>query len=455
MRRWLPSTPFAAPRELPRRVEVAPPVALALTFLVLILVGAGILMLPAAVTRPISASDALFTATSAVTVTGLVVVDTGSEFTRLGQWVILALMQLGGLGLMTFAVTVLTLLGQRVGLRSLMVVREELNQTSFARLGRILKATAGVSLVCEMAGWCALAARMVPDFGWREGSFQALFHTVSAFNNAGFSLFPDSLSRYVGDPLINLAVPALFIVGGLGFVVLEDLWTHRGRFRRLSLHSKLVLVGTAVLIVWGTVAVAWLEWDNPRTLGGLPSWHDRLWAAWFQGVTTRTAGFNTIDIGAIEPATSVLMICLMFIGGGTASTAGGIKVTTFVVLILATLAFLRRHPLPHVFGRTVQQEELTKVLALTVLGVLLVMLAVFLLCVGHREPFLDVAFEATSALGTVGLSRGGTGHFDAFGRAVLMVLMFVGRIGPLGLGFMLATSARGRVRYPRGRVYFG
>ncbi len=455
MRRWLPSTPFSARPELPRRLRLAPPGALALTFLLLIVAGAGGLMLPAAVTRSISVSDALFTATSAVTVTGLVVVDTGSEFTRIGQWIILALMQLGGLGLMTFAVTILTLLGQRVGLRSLMVVREELNQTSFARLGHVLKATAGVSLVCELIGWCLLSIRMVPDFGWREGWFQALFHTVSAFNNAGFSLFPDSMSRYVGDPLINLAVPALFIVGGLGFVVLEDLWTHRGRFHRLSLHSKLVLVGTAGLIVWGTVAVAWLEWDNPRTLGALPAWQDRLWAAWFQGVTTRTAGFNTIDIGAIEPATSTLMICMMFIGGGTASTAGGIKVTTFMVLILATLAFLRRHPLPHAFGRTVQQDELTKVLALTVMGVLLVMLAVFLLCVGHRETFLDVAFESVSALGTVGLSRGITAHFNGFGRGVLMLLMFVGRIGPLALGFLLATSARGRVRYPPGRVYFG
>lgn len=454
MRRWLPRVSLFPADGAPSRIHVSPPAALALAFLLLILAGSALLMLPFAAVEQIGFSDALFTATSAVTVTGLVVVDTGSAFTRFGQSVILALIQLGGLGLMTFAVMVLTVLGQRVGLRSLLVVREELNTTSFSRLSQTLKATAGVSLVCELIGWGLLCVRMVPEFGWADGGFQALFHTVSAFNNAGFSLFSDSLTRYVGDPLINLTVPALFVVGGLGFVVLEDLWANRRGFRFLSLHSKLVLVGTAGLVAWGVIGVAWLEWDNPATLGSLAP-VDRLWAAWFQGVTTRTAGFNTIDIGAVEPATATLMICMMFIGGGTASTAGGIKVTTFVVLILATVAFLQRRPLPTAFSRSVHQEELTKVLALTVMGVLLAMLGVFLLSVGHHQQFLDVAFEAVSALGTVGLSRGITAELDGFGRAVIMVLMFVGRVGPLALGFLLATSAQRHVRYPKGRVYFG
>lgn len=454
MRQWLPPVSLAPADHRPPGIRVSPPGALALAFLLLILAGSLLLMLPAATFWPISYGEALFTATSAVTVTGLVVVDTGTAFTRVGQSIILMMIQLGGLGLMTFAVMVLTLLGQRVGLRSLLVVREELNTTSFARLGEILKATAGISLACEFLGFCVLCVRMVPEFGWGEGAFQAFFHAVSAFNNAGFSLFGDSLTRYVGDPLINITIPLMFIVGGLGFVVLEDLWANRRDFHYLSLHSKLVLVGTAGLIAWGTVGVAWLEWDNPATLGSL-SWSGRLWAAWFQGVTTRTAGFNTIDIGAIEPATATLMICMMFIGGGTASTAGGIKVTTFVVLILATMAFLQRRPLPVAFGRSVYQEELTKVLALTVMGVVLVMLGVFLLSVGHEQEFLDVAFEASSALGTVGLSRGITVDLDAFGRGVIMVLMFIGRIGPLALGFLLATSAQRRIRYPKGRVYFG
>src|SRR3546814_818859 len=196
-----------------------------------------------------------------------------------------------------------------------------------------------------------LATVFVPDFGWWGGLWQALFHTVSAFNNAGFGLFPDSLSRWAADPIINITVPALFIVGGMGFAVIADVrWSRH--WRKYSLHTKLMLVGTLVLLAWSLTGFAVLEWNNPLTLGRFPGIADRLLVSWFQAVTTRTAGFNTIEIGAIHDSTALMLISLMLIGGGSTSTAGGIKVTTFIVLLLATVAFFRRRSTLHAFGRS-------------------------------------------------------------------------------------------------------
>ncbi|MFC6489294.1 TrkH family potassium uptake protein [Nitratireductor sp. GCM10026969] len=437
-----------------RRVKIPPPAVLALLYLALIVLGAMLLKLPFSTALPLGWSDAFFTATSAITVTGLTVADTGTVFSPFGQAVILLLIQLGGLGLMTFAALVLSMLGLPIGIAHTIYLREDLNQTSVPDLLRLVKVILRVVLLCELAGAVLLAFVFVPEFGWLPGLWHAVFHAVSAFNNAGFALFPDSLSRWATDPLVNLTVPALFIVGGIGFSVLSDLYRKR-QWRAFSLHTKLMLSGTAALILWSVAVFVALEWNNPLTLGAFPGIIDKLTVGWFQAVTTRTAGFNTTDIAAIHDSTALMFMLLMVIGGGSTSTAGGIKVTTFIVLLLAVVAFFKRRSTLRAFGRSLGVEEVLKVLALAMLSLMALMTGLFIIMLSHDGHFLDLAFEVTSAFGTVGLSRGATSELDDLGRAVIMVLMFIGRIGPLTLGFFLATRVPPRIRYPSGRIYLG
>ncbi|MCA2006217.1 TrkH family potassium uptake protein [Tritonibacter mobilis] len=431
-----------------------PPLILALLYFSSIFVGALLLWMPMSHTGAVGFGDAFFTSASAVTVTGLAVVDTGSDLTVIGQVILALLIQLGGLGLMAFAVLLLSALGLPVGLPQRLVLREDLNQRSLGGLAIIVRTIMLVALVCELAGAAILSFVFVPDLGWPMGLWHAVFHSISAFNNAGFALYSDSLSGYVNDPIINLTIPALFILGGLGFVVVGDLVRARS-WRRLNLHSKLMLTGTLSLILLGWVGFAALEWTNPATLGGLPDTASRLWASWFQAVTPRTAGFNTVDTGGMHDSTTLMTMSLMLVGGGSTSTAGGIKVTTLIVLLIGTVAFFRRQTALHVFGRSLGVEDVMKVMALTTISMFIVLAGIFLISISHDEEFLDLAFEATSAFGTVGLSRGATGELDGFGRVVIIAIMFLGRVGPLTLGFFLATHSRPRVRYPKGDVYLG
>ena len=436
-----------------RSVHISPPAVLILLYASLIAIGTLLLKLSVCAPGPTSWITALFTAASAVTVTGLSIADTGTHFTLLGQGVILLLIQFGGLGLMTVAAFVLSVFGMRMPVRQRIVLGEDLNYTDMGSLLGLVFTILKVVVVCEAAGAAVLAFAFVPVEGWGFGIWSSVFHAVSAFNNAGFSLYPDSLTRFVGNPIVNLTVPALFIVGGLGYSVLTDIRDQR-RWAKLSLHSKLMLVGTAGLIAWGVLSFAFLEWNNPGTLGALdvPS---RLWASWFQGVTTRTAGFNTVNIGNITDDTSLTMIVLMIIGSGSTSTGGGIKVTTFMVLCLATISFLKRQERVAVFGRSLGPEEVLKALALAVLSMAVLMASLFILLLATDVPFLALLFETASALGTVGLSKGATGQLGELGRFILIFVMFVGRVGPLSLGFFLGMRTRPRVRYPSGRIYLG
>ena len=437
-----------------RTIGLPPPALLALLYAVLIAGGAGLLKLPLAAPAPITWSDAVFMATSAVTVTGLVVIDPGTQLSGFGQGVIAALIQLGGLGLMSFAVIVLASIGLPIGLPQKLFLQEDLGQTSVSKLLGLVTTIFQVVLVAVLVGWVLLAFVTVPDHGWGEGLWQALFHSISAFNNAGFSLYPDSLTRYATDPLVNVVVPALFIVGGLGFAVLSDLFRLR-RWGRFTLHTKLMLIGTALLIGLGVGGFAALEWDNPGTLGAYDRTTDKLWVAWFQGVTPRTAGFNTTDTAAMTDGATLLTIVLMVIGGGPTSTAGGIKVTTFLVAVLATVAFFRRRERLHAFGHGIGLEQVLKVMALVTISVGLIVGALFVLLVTQEGDFLVLFFEAASAFGTVGLGQGATGTLDGTGRAVICLLMFLGRVGPLTLGFFLATKVPPRIRYPDSPIYLG
>jgi trk system potassium uptake protein TrkH len=436
-----------------RWVRLSPPALLALSYAGLIVLGTAALMLPAAQAERFGWGDALFTATSAVTVTGLTLFDVGTWLTPFGQVVLLVLMQLGGLGLMTFAVAILSALGLQVGLPGQMVLREDLNHTSLQGLDRLVWIVVKVVLAVELLGAALLATVFVPDLGWGPGLWSALFHAVSAFNNAGIQLYPDGLSRWVGDPTLNLVVPALFILGGLGYSVVWEVAVKR-RWRLYSFHTKLMLAGTAVLILWAVPVFAILEWHNPRTLGPLDL-QTKLMASWFQGVSPRTAGFNTLDIAALHDSTALMIMSQMLIGAGSASTGGGIKVTTFIVLILATVAFFKRRQSLNAFGRSLGPEEVFKVMALTTISMLVVGFGSFAVMISHDGEFLGILFEVCSAFGTVGLSRGETAQLDTLGRSVIILIMFLGRVGPLTLGFFLATRIPARVGYPAARVYLG
>lgn len=440
LKRWLGRTP--------------PPAVLASGYLALIGVGAVLLLLPPMTAEPITLMDALFTSTSAVTVTGLVVIDTETTLTFWGQLVVAVLIQLGGLGLMTFAVLVWSALGLTLGITQGNYLREDLNQTSYIRLTRLVWTIFRVVIIAEVAGAMLLCLSFMPHHGLAAGLWHAIFHSVSAFNNAGFSTFSPGLTGYAVDPIVNTVIPALFIVGGIGYVVVADVWS-RPFWRGWSLHTRLMIIGTLVLIVIGVGLTAALEWTNPRTLGQFDSIGARLTVAWFQGVTTRTAGFNSTDIAGLHDSTSLLYMALMAIGGGPTSTAGGLKVTTIVVMVLATVAFLRRRTEIWAFGRSIPLGDVLKAMALISIAAALVFTAVFLLTLSHDGEFIDISFEVASAFGTTGLSRGYTGELSDFGRMVIMAVMFLGRVGPLTLGFFLATRVVPRVRYPAGQVHLG
>lgn len=434
--------------------RLPPPMILSVLYAGLILAGAAALMLPVSHTRAISWSDAIFTSASAVTVTGLGVIDAGHDLTHFGQLVLMILIQLGGLGLMTFAVLILGALGMPVGVTGQIYLREDLRQSSMGRLKGLVRTIIKVVLVCELAGALLLALAFVPRAGFWQGLWEAAFHSVSAFNNAGFSTYSAGLVPFATDPIVNLVIPGLFITGGIGYVVLHDLFMRR-HWRDWSLHSKIMVAGTVVLIPVSAVMFALLEWNNPGTLGQHDSIVARLTISWFQGVTTRTAGFNTTDMAAMRESTTLMFIALMLIGGGPTSTAGGIKVTTVFVMVIATLAFFRRHDQLHAFGRAIGLEQVFKVMALIAVTMGVVLMAVFLLTLADEERFLDICFEVASAIANVGLTRSYTDDLSGFGRAVIILTMFIGRVGPLTLGFFLSTREPPRVRYPEGEVHLG
>lgn len=440
---------------LARRIAALPPPAiLGLLYAVLVGAGAGLLWLPVSHHAPMTVSDAVFMSTSAVTMTGLAVIDVAGDLTVFGQAVLIALVQVGGIGVMAFALLILQLLGLPLGIAGQDVLREDLHQNSMHRLPRLVRTIARVVVVCQLAGAALLAPVFVPDHGLLAGLWAALFHAVAAFNNAGFTNLPGGLTGYVTAPLVNLTLPLLFLTGGLGYLVLHEVYTRR-RWGPLSLHSKIMLVGSAVLIPASVALFAVLEWTNPATLGSFDAIGDRLWVSWFQGLTPRTAGFNTIATEAARDSTATMTLALMLIGGGPTSTAGGIKVTTVAVMLLATVAFFRRQTQLRAFGRSIGLEQVVKVMALTAIGLVLAFVGLFLITATHEGDFLDIAFEVTSAFGTVGLTRGFTDQLNGFGRAVVIALMFIGRVGPLTLGFVLASRVQPRVRYPEGQIHLG
>jgi trk system potassium uptake protein TrkH len=363
-------------------------------------------------------------------------------------------MQCGGVGLMTFGVFIIYLTSGQITLRHRAALREALNQTGPGDLRRVLLSIVGFTAIMEVAGTALLALHWVPELGWARGLYYSFFHAVSAFNSAGFVLPGNNLMNYVGHPLVNSVISALFIGGGIGFVVVADIFGKR-RFREFAMHTKLMLVGTLAINVIAMLVILVLEYANPATLAALPDLGTKLWAAWFQAVSPRSSGFNTIDVAAMLPASAFFIMGLMFIGGGSGSTASGIKLSTFIVLLLATRAFLTEQERPVIFGRSIAPNVILKALAITVISLFCVITGAFLLAITEGHAFLDLAFEAVSAFGTVGLSRGVTPNLSNAGQLVVILLMLIGRVGPLTLAFTLANVRHERIQYPPGQVSVG
>jgi trk system potassium uptake protein TrkH len=428
-------------REATSTVRVTPARAILLGFAGVILAGAGLLTLPGASASGESAGflTALFTATSAVCVTGLVVVDTATHWSGWGQLVILGLIQTGGLSFMTLASLFFLLRGKRIGLRERMLIRESFNQSDLAGMVRLVRAVLIYAFGVEALFGAILAIRWLPDFGWPRALWLGLFHAVSAFNNAGFDLMGEfrSLTGYANDPVVALSVSTLFVLGGIGFSVILNLWEWRNR--RLTTHTRLALVVTACLIAGGTLLILLLEWSN--TLAPLPP-RGKVLGSYFSAVTPRTAGFNVLDTAALRPSTQFLIAVLMFIGASPGSTGGGIKTTTFGLLAASVWSQIRGKEDTEIFRRRIPTEQVTKALAVTMLSGCLVTVVTLLLTLSETGGFLAVLFEVVSAFGTVGLSMGLTPGLTRPGRLFIIGTMFSGRIGPLTAMMAMAQSAR-------------
>lgn len=434
-------------------LRMNPSARIASGFFLLIIIGTFLLKIPYATTEPLSWMDTLFTATSAVTVTGLIVVNTGTAFTIFGQTVIMVLMQLGGLGLMTFAVSVFLLLKRKVGMRQRMLIQESLNQNTTGGLVQLVRGLIVFALGIEAIGFVLLSFKWIPEFGWARGAYVSLFHTIAAFNNAGFSIWADNLSAYQSDPIVTLTITSLFLLGGIGFTVLLDVWHHR-KFKLLSLHSKIMIVGTFVINIVALLLIFAIEYSNPETLGNL-SIGGKILASYFQALTPRTAGFNSVNIAGLYPATLLLTTLLMFVGAGSASTGSGIKLSTFIVLLLTPLTILSGKKETSIFGRTIKDTAILRALTITIISLSLVFLATFILTLTEQASFMEILFEVVSAFGTVGLTIGLTPHLSVTGKIVIMMVMFTGRIGSLTIASILARKKETFIRFPKEDVFVG
>lgn len=446
-----PRTGAAAIRTLRHPARLLP-----LAFLLAILLGTALLMLPAARPGPEGASllAAAFTATSAVTVTGLAVQDTGTYWSGFGQGVIVLLSQLGGLGIMSGATLLGLLVTRRLSLSTRLLAQAEIRVLALGDVLAVLRLILLMTICVEAVTAMLLALRLHlgHGIGWAEALWSGTFHAVGAFNNAGFSLYPEGFSRFARDPLVLGPLMLAVVVGSLGFPVVAELLRRPGR---LSLHSRMTLLGTAALLLLGTLGVLAYEWANPRTLGGLDA-GSRLLGAAFHAVMTRSGGFNATDTGQMTQGSLALSCLLMLIGGGSAGTAGGIRVTTFLVLGLIVWAEVRGDPDVSAFRRRIPLDLQRQALTVATLAVAVVAAATLALLALTDRPAGALVFEAISAFGTVGLSTGITGALPPAAQWLLMLLMFVGRVGTVTVVTALALRGAKRLyRYPEERPIVG
>uniref|UniRef100_UPI00333E85DB TrkH family potassium uptake protein n=1 Tax=Castellaniella defragrans TaxID=75697 RepID=UPI00333E85DB len=455
MPRLFSTTPYQALRKARRtgQLQASPPAVLAGSFIILILAGTLLLALPFAQRHPFGWFEAFFTATSSVTVTGMMLIDPARDLTHFGQFVVLALVQIGGLGFVTFAIIAAMTLGKRVSLRYQALALEAFNQTSVSRIRQTALSVLKFSLAIELS-----AVLILTLWWWRHTSlphaaWMALFHTISAFNNAGVALSNTSLAPFSHDPVVIFILSACVILGGLGFTVLADIHQKQS-WRKFSHYTRLMLLGTLVLNLAG-LALFWaIESGNPATLGPLPMAQQGL-ASWMQVVSARTAGFTSLDITQLRESSMFLLIMLMFIGGGSMSTASGIKLGTFIVLLAVVRSYILQRREVVLMHRSLGAETIQKALALLMVSGALVCLGTFLISLIESKPFLFILFTVVTTFSTAGMDPVLAADFSTTSHVLMVILMFIGRLGPLTLIYSLGTQRHSRVRYPEGQIQVG
>ncbi len=442
--------------------KISPAKSLTLGFLSLIILGTVLLILPASSKQSVSIIDALFTATSATCVTGLVVYDTGSHWTGFGQSVILLLIQVGGLGIMTFSTLGAYIVSGKINLRNRYLFEDSIAGGHTQNVGKLILSIIFSTLIIEAVGAVILTWRFSLDKPLLESVYLGVFHSISAFCNAGFALFSTSLSGFHTDYLLNITVILLIILGGIGFWVIFDiLKLLRKKSRRLGLHSRIVLITSAILVLFGMVLFLFFEWNN--VLDGRPV-VQKLIDALFQSVTTRTAGFNTLPVEAMTSSTLLLFIMLMLVGASPGSCGGGVKTTTFAVVSAMIFSRFRNEPQVRLLNRGVSERVVSKAIAIVFFAMVIVIVAITVLLVTEhpggphmmgRTLFLEVVFEVFSAFGTVGLSMGLTPVLSFTGKIVIILLMFIGRVGPLTIALAIVQRKNARFKYAEEELWVG
>jgi len=423
-----------------------------------ILLGALLLMLPQASKSGLESLafiDALFTATSAVCVTGLIVVDTGNYFSLFGQMVIILLIQIGGLGIMTLTTLMAIVLGRRIQLSNRLLIQESLNQLTVQGVVRLVLYIFKVTVLIEFVGGTILGLRFAVDYGW-QGIYYGYWHAVSAFCNAGFDVFGGAtFFRYIEDPIVNLTIAGLIILGGIGFAVMADVWQKR-RWRNLTVQSKVVLSTTAFLLLLGLFGILLLEYDNAATIGSLPL-QSKILASFFQSASARTAGYQMFNNGLLGESSLLFVVLLMFIGASPGSTGGGIKTSTFAIIVASISSMIRGKSEVRLFSRAIEQQVIIKALSLFFIAATLVFFVTLYLCVTENLPLIQVVYEVVSAFATVGLSTGITSSLTVDGKFILIIMMLIGRVGVFTFGMALAMRAGKKedIHHPFGKFSIG
>ena len=432
---------------------------LALGFAIVILVGAIILTLPISSKSGNATNflDSLFTATSAVCVTGLVTLDTGTYWNEFGQIVIMLLIEVGGLGFMAFTTLLAILLKRRITLRDRLIMQEAMNTFSIQGLVKMVERIVLFTILVQIIGGLLLATQFIKDYGPLKGLYFGIFHSVSAFCNAGFDLFGgySSVTSYSSNAIVLLTLSIIIIVSGLGFTVIIELLKYK-KDRRLSTHTKLVLLMTSILLFGGILFMFALEYNNPETLGPM-SIKNKILNAIFAGVSPRTAGFNSISLDGMTSGGKFLTIILMYIGGSPGSTAGGLKTATFGIIVLTVVSVIKGREDTELFGRRLSKELVYRAFAILIISFSLVVVVTMLLCITQpKEQFIDLLYEATSAFATVGLTTGVTQRLNFIGKIIIMITMYFGRVGPLTVALGLKKKRKNKgYRYPETKILIG
>lgn len=457
--------------DISKRIRISPTQTVVFSFAIIILVGTLLLNLPMASSSGVSVGfiNALFTSTSAVCVTGMAVVDTGTHWTTTGQIIIIVLVQIGGLGIMTFSTLLALLIGRRITLKERLLLQESFNQFELEGMVRLAKRILIATFAIELFGALVYSLVFIPQFGWTRGAFMSIFHSIASLNHAGFDLMGaysgpfTSLTSYVNNPIINLNAMFLIIFGGLGVSVWINLFDvlKKKDLSELSLHSKVVLTMNAGLILFGAVFIFFMEINNPETIKNLPL-QGKILASFFHSITPRSSGFNTLDMTGLTMPTMFLTIILMFIGGSPGSTAGGIKTTTAGILFFTILSVARGRESSELFQRRLPKYLVYRAISVALISFFIMVFATMLLAIAevpHNNPdFMTLLFEATSAFGIVGLTLDYTPKLTDIGKIIVTTCMFAGRVGPLSLVFALSVRAsknKSAIRYPEGKITVG